>query len=89
MNKQQLREAIANAIQYADEQDVVDQQRPRKRGYYERKWDRLNAFLTGLQVKLGTHDSEVQTLINDFQSRVIHEENPLLDAADSNKEKPE
>jgi len=89
MNKKQLRETIVDAIQYADKQDATAEQRPRKRDYYECRFDHLNSFLIGLQVNLGRHDPELEALIKAFHSRVIYHENPLLDAADSNNEKPE
>jgi len=88
MDKKQLHELIKDAAQRSDEQDAKTTESWRANRWL-RESDRLNTFLSVLRGGLADANPDAAKLIEDFQNRAIKGENPLLDAADSNKEKPE
>lgn len=86
MNKKQLRDAFSDAFEFANERDVDYV----SRGYeFGRQWARMDAFLCSLAASMGKADPALEVQIGDFRKIVMRNENLLLDAADSNKEKPE
>lgn len=87
MNKKQLRELIEGAIAYSDELDAQDAARGRPVIHYQRQCERLNSFLVSLRADLGIQAPELGKAIADFQSRVIHGKNPLIDANEPVQEK--
>jgi hypothetical protein len=99
MNKKQIRDAIHRAVEFSDQQDAKHQARYEQlaavssasflEAYAARRWDRACGFLASLQESLREHSPEAAAEVDAFMDRVIAKKNPLLDTADSNKEKPE
>lgn len=90
MNKKQILDLIARAIQYADKQDTEDEQtRPLRAQGDARRMERMTSILIALQVDLEKHAPGAGSSIKEFLGNVIYARNPLLDTADSNKETPE
>jgi hypothetical protein len=88
MNKKYLRDAVAMAIGMANHEDAkVD----RVRGDLDYKITdrRMRAFLSYLAGGLVSECPEANDLIMNFLDQVNWDKNPLLDAADSNKDKPQ
>jgi len=83
MNKKQLRKLIEESIQFADEQDVKS---GRQLHSEQRQCDRLNSFVAALRGSLNGEHPELAELLAKFQRSVIYGENPLLGAADGDKE---
>lgn len=89
MNKRQLRDLMAGAIQYAHEKDAQSQHHGNKNGldqYYARRFEYLNHFMVALRADLGAIDPELGALLTAFHDSAVLARNPLLDAADNNKE---
>jgi hypothetical protein len=78
MNKKQIREAVAKAIEYADREDAKPSN-PYVGDDYARRWSRLSSFVISLQTNLAQHAPEISDAISEFQQRVIYRKNPLLD----------
>jgi len=90
MNKKQILELVAGAIAYADQQDVdAERTRPMRAQGDARRFDRLALFAIAIGGDLETHAPGASALIKEFLDGVIYARNPLLEAADSNNEKPE
>ena len=90
MNKKQILELVAGAIAYADQQDVeAERTRPTRAQGDARRFERLTSFAIALGVDIEKHAPGASALIKEFLDGVIYARNPLLDAADSNNEKPE
>jgi len=89
MNEKQLLKALKIAIDVSDEVDAQGSLPAGCEDYCARKFGRLSSFLISLRVALGADCPKAADLLGEFRMRVTEGKNPLLDAADSNKEKPE
>jgi hypothetical protein len=81
MDKKQLCEVIAKAINFADNEDRKDQDQKFRLLGRARQHDRLSAFLSSLSGRLEQECPDAADLIASFQRRVTDEENPLINAA--------
>jgi len=85
MNKKQMRDAVQRSINAANEGDA----KYPSSDYYGRKYQRLVAFVAYLTGGLEADYPDAADLMSGFSKQVIHGQNPLLDAADTNKDKPQ
>jgi hypothetical protein len=75
MTGEQIANAFSEAIRYSDKQDAES-------GYEgsERRWDRLNCFVSALASAFSEVAPDLHLQLTGFQLRVIDEENSLRTA---------
>lgn len=77
MTGEQIANAVSQAIRYSDKQDAGS-------GFEgcERRWDRLNCFVSALASEFSQVAPDLYLQLTGFQLRVIDEENSLRNARD-------
>jgi len=87
MNKKQFRKIVAQAVAFSNELDAQRAGSMSDRNM--RSWARLDAFLCSLAGDVADEMPDMAEAISGLRDLASRNENPLLDAAGSNKEKPE
>jgi hypothetical protein len=77
MTGQQIVNAFSQAIRYSDKQDAQSGLEGS-----ERRWDRLNCFVSALASEFSQVAPDLYLQLTGFQMRVIDEENSLRTARD-------
>ena len=77
MTERQIINAFTQATRYSDEQDAESGLEG-----HERRWDRLNCFVSALASEFSQVAPDLYLQLTGFQLRVIDEENSLRTARD-------